>query len=86
LSKMRLKCGAIAGRANASIRAPGSPFSSASMRVAPPTPQARAPSFRSLGATKAAKTVSAQSNTNAANTQYLLSDAKADIKRQVPSV
>jgi hypothetical protein len=40
----------------------------------------------SLGATKAAKTVSAQSNTNAANSQFLLSDAKADIKRQVPSV
>jgi len=40
----------------------------------------------SLGATKAAKTVSAQSNTNAANSQFLLSDAKADIKRQVSSV
>jgi hypothetical protein len=84
---MRLKCGAIAGRANASIRAPGSPFSSASMRVAAADASSSSSLFPiSLGATKAAKTVSAQSNTNAANTQYLLSDAKADIKRQVPSV
>src|SRR5262245_22106084 len=35
---------------------------------------------------EAANTVSAQSNTSAANSQFLLNDAKADIKRKVPSV